>query len=136
MGDPLTAMAASLTRFSSGSQLCHKCMLTWGVQLQQSRWNCNRASVTRINRIYYAHTYPTLLVKPDGSTINIKYKVPRGIIRLPVDISTLSEEDKAMRLAKRKPKEKIVIKAEIDVSFEEDDYSHLEKMIFLNENTW
>ena len=44
--------------------------------------NSNVAAVTRTKRIVYPRTYPTLLVYPDGSTITIRYKEPRKIIKV------------------------------------------------------
>lgn len=46
------------------------------------RNNSNTASVTRTKRIIYPRMYPTLLVYPDGSTVNIRYKEPRKIIKV------------------------------------------------------
>lgn len=46
------------------------------------RYNSNRAAVTRINRKAYPQMYPTLLVFADGSTVNIRYKEPRAIIKV------------------------------------------------------
>ena len=46
------------------------------------RYNSNRAAVTRINRKVYPQMYPTLMVFPDGSTVNIRYKDPRAIIKV------------------------------------------------------
>lgn len=40
------------------------------------------AAVTKIHRTLYCRMYPTLLVQPDGSTINIRYHEPRQIIRV------------------------------------------------------
>lgn len=40
------------------------------------------ASITKIHRATYARTYPTILVLPDGSTINIRYHEPRQIIQV------------------------------------------------------
>merc|ERR1711976_611754 len=91
--DPLTTML-NLIRLTVGSrELCHRCLAVLTTQPQ--RCNSNRASITRINRKYYARTYPTLLIQPDGSSINIKYKLPRKIIKLPVDTSTLTPEELA-----------------------------------------
>jgi large subunit ribosomal protein L55 len=69
--------------------------------------------------------YPTLLVYPDGSTVTIRYKEPRAIIKLPIDLSKLSEAERAARLEKRKPKKKVVIEEDIDDSFDVNRYSHL-----------
>merc|ERR1711976_546508 len=96
--DPLTTML-NLIRLSVGSrELCHRCLAVLTTQSQ--RCNSNKASITRINRKYFARTYPTLLILPDGSSINIKYNIPRRIIKLPIDTSTLSPEELAMVVAK------------------------------------
>ena len=47
--------------------------------------------------------------------------------QMPVDINTLSEEDRQIRLAKRKPKEKIIIAEEIEDSYDINQYAHMWK---------
>jgi len=49
------------------------------------------------------------------------------ICQLPVDLSTLSEEEKAARLEKRKPKRKIVVEEKLENTFDFNRYSHLWK---------
>ncbi|KAM9097647.1 39S ribosomal protein L55, mitochondrial isoform X1 [Sarcophilus harrisii] len=66
--------------------------------------NSNRASLTRMHRKMYARLYPVMLVKQDGSTIRIRYREPRRILTMPVDIDTLSPEERKMRLRKRSSK--------------------------------
>ena len=65
------------------------------------RHSCYRASIGTIKRPIYARLYPVVLVKPDGSAINIKYREPISVMRLPFDINTLSEVEKKRRLLKR-----------------------------------
>lgn len=74
-------------------------------------------AINKIHRAVYSRTYPVVVVKPNGSTYTIRYHEPRGIIKLPVDMSTLSESEKRARLDKRKPKTKIEIKEEIEDKF-------------------
>lgn len=51
--------------------------------LQQIRYlNSNFASMTKPHRSIYARMYPTVLVRPDGSSINIRYHDPRQIIKV------------------------------------------------------
>ncbi|XP_074053883.1 large ribosomal subunit protein mL55 [Macrotis lagotis] len=82
--------------------------------------NSNRASLTRIHRKAYTRLYPVLLVKQDGSTIRIRYKEPRRILTMPVDIDTLSPEERRMRLRKRNLRNTEVEKKEAEF---EDDFS-------------
>ncbi|XP_037027140.1 39S ribosomal protein L55, mitochondrial [Bradysia coprophila] len=80
------------------------------------------ASVTKIHRTKFTRTYPTILVKPDGSSINIRYQEPRQIIRLPLDLSTLTEAERKARMEKRKPRQKIVVQEELEDSFNSNRY--------------
>uniref|UniRef100_A0A8D8UQ32 39S ribosomal protein L55, mitochondrial n=1 Tax=Cacopsylla melanoneura TaxID=428564 RepID=A0A8D8UQ32_9HEMI len=86
------------------------------------RISSSTAAINKIHRSVYAHTYPTLLVFPDGSTINIRYFEPRSIITLPLDLSKLTEEERKLRLERRKPKSKIVIEEDLNDSFNPNKY--------------
>ncbi|KAM4861605.1 large ribosomal subunit protein mL55 isoform 1-T13 [Thomomys bottae] len=70
--------------------------------LHTSTWQAdsNRASVTRLHRQAYARLYPVLLVKPDGSTIHIRYREPRRMLVMPLDLDTLSPEERRARFRK------------------------------------
>ncbi|KAK7100143.1 hypothetical protein V1264_023137 [Littorina saxatilis] len=106
--------------------LCSRCCaaLTW----QSQRDNSNKTSICRLNRRHFPRQYPTMLVQPDGSTINVRYVEPRKIIKLPVDLSTLSEAERKVRLQQRKPKQKLVIEDDLEEeSFDVSQYSHLWK---------
>ncbi|CAL1526901.1 unnamed protein product [Lymnaea stagnalis] len=87
------------------------------------RNNSNTASITRAKRACFQRTYPTLLVFPDGSTINIRYKEPRRLIKMPLDFSKLTDAEKKVILAKRKPKQKLEVIEEFDDKFDFNDYS-------------
>lgn len=84
--------------------------------------NCHVASVTKIHRKTYERMYPTLLIQPDGSSIVIKYHEPRQIIRLPINLATLSEADRKARLLARRPRSKIKIEEEIEDGFDAKRY--------------
>ncbi|BET02489.1 Mitochondrial ribosomal protein L55 [Nesidiocoris tenuis] len=85
------------------------------------------AFVTRPHRRDYLLTYPTKLVYADGSSVTIRYHEPRQIITLPLDISTLSEEEAKARLEKRKPKSKVQVKEEEVSRFNANRYVNLMK---------
>ncbi|XP_076845729.1 large ribosomal subunit protein mL55 [Brachyhypopomus gauderio] len=91
----------------------------------QPQSGSNRTSVVRCGRKKYERMYPVLLVHPDGSTINIKYKEPRRIIMMPVDISTLSEEERKARMKKRDRNRGLATlkEEEFEDDFKVDDYS-------------
>ncbi|KAJ8668577.1 hypothetical protein QAD02_010240 [Eretmocerus hayati] len=79
-------------------------------------------SITKRQKKVYVQMYPTVLQFPDGSTINIPYHEPVGKIQLPLDLNTLSEEEKKARLRKRIPKTKVVIQDEIEDDFDASRY--------------
>ncbi|XP_052867716.1 39S ribosomal protein L55, mitochondrial-like [Anopheles cruzii] len=74
----------------------------------------NSAAVVKVHRSIYSRRYPTMVVFPDGATINISYHEPRRIIKLPLDLSLLSEAERKARIEKRKPKQKIVIEDDVE----------------------
>ncbi|XP_068630766.1 large ribosomal subunit protein mL55 [Battus philenor] len=84
--------------------------------------NNNVATITKIHRDVYARMYPTVIVQPNGASINIRYNEPRKIIKLPLDLSQLSEEERKIRLEKRKPKRKIKITETIEDNFNAKKY--------------
>nr|KAF7398026.1 hypothetical protein H0235_016034 [Vespula pensylvanica] len=89
--------------------------------------NCWTAAITKKHQNVYVNTYPTVLVLPDGSSINIEYNEPRKIIVLPIDISKLSEEQQKIMISNRKPKTKIVLDEEQEDDFNEMKYIKMKK---------
>ncbi|KPP59460.1 39S ribosomal protein L55, mitochondrial precursor-like, partial [Scleropages formosus] len=107
-------------------QLFHRCCpAVSGFHTSARGSNSNRMSVVRCGRPKFERTYPVLLVRPDGSTINIRYKEPKRVLLMPVDLSNLSEEERKARLRKREQKE-ADLKPEVEEfedDFKVDDYS-------------
>merc|ERR1712002_1216151 len=93
----------------------------------KSEINCHRASIARVGRLVYTRMYPTTLMQSDGSTITIRYHEPRKIIKMPLDLSTLTEVERRQRIEARKPKVKVVIEDDIDDDFNPTNYQHLWK---------
>ncbi|XP_077574128.1 large ribosomal subunit protein mL55 [Stigmatopora nigra] len=86
-------------------------------QTVSNRLNSNKTSVVRCSRQKYERLYPVLMLRPDGSTVNIRYKEPRRILVMPVDPSTLSEEERRRRQKKREVKKTV---KEATVHYDDD----------------
>jgi len=89
--------------------------------------NCWTTAITKKHRMIYERTYPTQLIFPNGSSIEIDYHEPQRILILPLNLSELSPEEQKKRLRMRKPKSKIVITEEIEDNFDENRYLNLMK---------
>uniref|UniRef100_UPI00398E9307 large ribosomal subunit protein mL55 n=1 Tax=Pristiophorus japonicus TaxID=55135 RepID=UPI00398E9307 len=87
------------------------------------RNNSNRTSIVRCGRQAYGRLYPVLLVRPDGSAINIRYKEPKKIFIMPVDFSLLPEAERKARMRKRDPKRAKMKEEQFEDEFKVDDYS-------------
>ncbi|KAG8443500.1 hypothetical protein GDO86_012049 [Hymenochirus boettgeri] len=116
------------TAFRFLHQGSFRSFLPTSCHLHISAWmnNSNRTSIVRCGRKTHIRQYPVLLVQPDGSTISIPYKEPRRILKMPVDITTLSEEERKARLRKREQSKKIKTKQEreqFDDGFSIEEYS-------------
>ncbi|KAM3962972.1 mitochondrial ribosomal protein L55 [Aphomia sociella] len=84
--------------------------------------NNNVPSITKIHREVYTRMYPTRVVLADGASINIRYHEPRKIIKLPLNLSSLSEEERRNRLERRKPKIKVKITDDLEDNFNAKKY--------------
>ncbi|XP_053658521.1 39S ribosomal protein L55, mitochondrial [Anopheles marshallii] len=82
----------------------------------------NTAAIVKVHRSIYARRYPTVVVLPNGATINLSYHEPRKIIKLPLDLSLLSEAERKARIEKRKPKQKIRIDDDVEDTFNANKY--------------
>ncbi|VVC92858.1 unnamed protein product [Leptidea sinapis] len=84
--------------------------------------NNSVCSIAKIHREIYTRLYPTKVVLPNGASINIRYHEPRKIIKLPLDLSLLTEEEKKARLERRKPKRKVKITETIEDNYNAKKY--------------
>jgi len=90
--------------------------------------DCTRVGHARIRGRQYLRTYPTLLVYPDGSTVTVRYKEPREIIKLPLDLNEVDEATRTERLALRKRSKKVDVAEEyFEDTFDSREYKFLWK---------
>lgn len=61
--------------------------------------------------------YPVHLALPNGATIRIRYKEPRYVLQLPLDLDECDEEERARRLLRRKPRARLELQE--DMGFED-----------------
>ena len=104
-------------------RLCRKLILTEVNNTSVRNLSNKSALISKTKREYYLRTYPTTVVEPDGSSYTIRYQEPRRIIKLPLDVTTLTPEELTELMYKRKPKQKVdyVVHEKTD-SFEPDKY--------------
>ncbi|XP_067846355.1 large ribosomal subunit protein mL55 isoform X1 [Heptranchias perlo] len=118
--------SALLCRFVTSLQLNASERLLpamYPVHSMTRRNNSNRTSIVRCGRQAYGRLYPVLMVRPDGSTINIRYKEPKKMITMPVDVSLLPEAERKARMRKRDPKKAKMKEEEFEDEFKVNDYS-------------
>ena len=84
--------------------------------------NCWTAGITKKHRKLYLRDYLTYLVLPHGGSIRIQYDTPRRIIRLPLDLETLTEEQRKQRIEDRKTYTKAKIVEEYQDEFDESQF--------------
>ncbi|KAL5236364.1 hypothetical protein ACI65C_003774 [Semiaphis heraclei] len=80
------------------------------------------AAITKIHRKVYPQHYLTKIIQPDGSSYTIRFNDPRMIIKLPLDMNLISEEERKRRIEARRPKQKVKIVEELDDSFDRTKY--------------
>ncbi|VVC30527.1 Ribosomal protein L55, mitochondrial [Cinara cedri] len=80
------------------------------------------ASITKIHRNIYPQHYLTKIIQPDGSSFTVRFNEPRVIIKLPLDINSISEEERKRRIEARRPKQKVKVVEELEDSFDRNKY--------------
>ncbi|BHF68403.1 ribosomal protein, L55 [Sparganum proliferum] len=69
--------------------------------------------------------YPVHLVLPNGATIRIRFKEPRYLLQIPINLDECSEEERQRRLLRRKPRTRLMLQEEVEDTFNPDAYSFL-----------
>ncbi|XP_051789136.1 39S ribosomal protein L55, mitochondrial isoform X2 [Erpetoichthys calabaricus] len=121
----LLSAAKSTGRFLQNNDLFRHFPGTCSFHDSMATCGSNRTSIVRCGRQTYARFYPVVLVRADGSTVNMRYKEPKRIIMMPLDISTLSEADRKATLRRRELRKGAAKpeKPEYEDEFKIDDYS-------------
>ncbi|XP_060081483.1 large ribosomal subunit protein mL55-like isoform X2 [Ylistrum balloti] len=107
-----------------GESLCKVCQ---GHFIHQYQTMSSRTSLTRYRRRVYVRQYPTTVVYPDGSTISVRYKEPRKLITLPLDLGGLSEEEANEVIRRRTPRKKMAVMEEYEDDYDSNKYKHIWK---------
>uniref|UniRef100_A0A5K3FAS7 39S ribosomal protein L55, mitochondrial n=1 Tax=Mesocestoides corti TaxID=53468 RepID=A0A5K3FAS7_MESCO len=86
-------------------------MLHYPLRIPQC-FSSTRVCITRVNRKLYGRFYPVHLVLANGATIRLRYKEPRCLLQLPLDLNECDEEERARRLQRRKPRARLALQDE------------------------
>uniref|UniRef100_A0A0N4ZNS7 39S ribosomal protein L55, mitochondrial n=1 Tax=Parastrongyloides trichosuri TaxID=131310 RepID=A0A0N4ZNS7_PARTI len=89
--------------------------------------NCHRASITNVGRKKYVKEYVAEVMKADGSIVYGRFKEPYHLVQLPLDLNSLSEDERRQILAARKPKAKKIEEDVIDDTFDSEEYEKIWK---------
>ncbi|KAL3118968.1 hypothetical protein niasHT_003751 [Heterodera trifolii] len=81
-----------------------------------------RLCLGKIRRKEMVRLYKVKIMRSDGSVIFGRCDEPREIIQLPVDLRTLNDDERRMRIAERKPIAKKVVEDTLDDSFDFHKY--------------
>lgn len=83
------------------------------------RRNVSKLSLYRPKKEKYPLQYKVRVVNQDGSSYITRYHLPVGVIRLPLDPNTLTEEEKKARLRRIRSEKKIDVQEyKEDVKFD------------------
>uniref|UniRef100_A0A7E4ZZ10 39S ribosomal protein L55, mitochondrial n=1 Tax=Panagrellus redivivus TaxID=6233 RepID=A0A7E4ZZ10_PANRE len=122
---PVLAMLANM--LLSKTAICVPSTFSATFSTSSAALNAYRASLGKLARSKYIKQYQTLIMRPDGSTIYARTKEPRHFVQLPLNLSSLSEDERRQRLAARKPKAKAIKQEVIDDNFDLESYATMFK---------
>ncbi|XP_063159399.1 large ribosomal subunit protein mL55 [Candoia aspera] len=118
----MAALSRSLS-ISQVERLSRFLLRVCGLHTSPNQLNSNRTSIACFPRQKYARLYPVLLVRPDGSSIHLRYKEPRRILPIPVDINTLPEAERRSRLRRKNLMKSKPEEVTFEGDFKLDDYT-------------
>ena len=75
-----------------------------------SRRNITSQCLSRPKKELYPRTYKVRVIKQDGSSFMTRYHEPVGVIQLPLDPESLTEEQKKARLKKMRDDKIVKVK--------------------------
>nr|CAB3263989.1 39S ribosomal protein L55, mitochondrial-like [Phallusia mammillata] len=118
----MSGLATSRMMTQNGKLLRHLCTVYRNsIALQHS--SSNRCSFAVQQRPVYPRMYKTMVVLENGSTITVRLREPRKILKLPVDMSKLSEEERTNLWFQRKGRVKATEEVKLDSTFTSKQYS-------------
>lgn len=91
------------------------------------RYTSIKAVASKQTRTTYPRMYRTLLVKPNGSTITIRCAEPRKLLKLPIDITIMSDNDRTNLWLSRQERVVESYDESMKDDFKVDDYKHFWK---------
>lgn len=90
--------------------------------------SCFLFSLYRPKKEKYALQYKVQVVNPDGSSYYTRYHLPVGVIRLPVDPTSLTDEQMKARMKKLRADKTVKVKEyKEDVQFDRRAFTRLVK---------
>ncbi|MFH4975203.1 hypothetical protein AB6A40_001912 [Gnathostoma spinigerum] len=109
--------------FIRSSLCCNALLKTKHCVEISGRQNAYRASISKVARKTYLRPYAISIMRPDGSTIEARALEPRELIQFPVDMKTLNDEERRVRLTSRRMKKQKVVEEVLDDNFDINEYA-------------
>lgn len=85
--------------------------------------NAYRACLGKIRREKFIRQYNIKMMTPDGSLITARVLEPRYFLQMPVDLKSLNDDERRLRIASRKKKNIVVKDDIIQDNFDDEEYA-------------